>query len=167
MSDEWTPPGYVSVVSLVRERGKDKARNDLFSGRRKAYTWDKDAGCLRLIEPTSWCAREARKWLSGCQFVKGADGEYTAECLVLVEEEGAQPQPPTDGAYVSPYMQLMLDAVRHFEISETWWPTKKQLENHFRAQKLPDGTTVSANIASQLATLCRPLAAQHGGNKKG
>jgi hypothetical protein len=166
MSNEWTPPGYVSVVSLVRKHGKDKARDDLFSGRRKGYTWDHEAGCLRPIEPASWCAREAKGWLSGFQFVKGADGEYISECRVLVEEEDAKPQ-PADGAYELPYMQLMHDAKRRFEISSARWPKKEVLEEHFRAQKLPGGTPVSANQARYLATFCRPLAAQLGGNKKG
>jgi hypothetical protein len=59
----------------------------------------------------------------------------------------------------------MLDAVRHFEINEGHWPKKEELEGHFRAQKLPDGTPVSANQASHLATFIRPLAAMSGGNK--
>jgi hypothetical protein len=167
MSDEWTPPGYVVVEALVGEHGKGKMRDDLFSGRRQAYAWDRNTGCLRPIEPTSWGASEAGNWLSGTQSVKGADGEYISECRVLVkEEEDAKPRPP-EGAYLSPYMQLMLDANRRFAINEDRWPKKEVLEEHFRAQKLPDGRPVSSNRASQLATLCRPLAAQLGGNKKG
>ncbi len=168
MSDKWTPPGYVDVVALVREHGKDKARSDLFSGRRRAFVWDRYTGSLEPIEPTSWCGREAEEhWLLGMRFTKGSDGRETHEHCILVKEEDAKPQPPTEGAYVPPYVRLQLDAVRDFKISEAGWQTKKELEHHFRAQKLPDGTAISANHARYLATFCRPLAAKRGGNKKG
>jgi hypothetical protein len=166
MSDEWTPPGYVSAVSLVREHGVDKVRSDLFSRRHDAFQWDGTAGQLYPIEPTAWCADTAKRWLE-----RGWLPHRIAElppCWIVVRmEAGAQPQPPPDGAYETPYMQLMRHAVRRFEISGEHWPKKEVLEEHFRAQKLPDGTPISANLASQLATLCRPLAAQRGGNKKG
>ena len=166
MSEEWTPPGYVSVVSLVREHGLDKIRSDLFSRRRDAFKWDGTAGELVLIEPTAWCADEAELWLE-----RGWLPHHIAElphCMIVVRvEAGGQSQPTTDGAYVSPYIQLMLDAVRRFEINEKNWPKKEELEEHFRAQKLPDGTPISANQARYLATFCRPLAAMSGGNKKG
>jgi hypothetical protein len=164
MSNEWTPPGYVSVVSLVRKHGLDKVRSDLFSGRLDAFRWDGTAGHLWPIEPTLWCGDSAERLLE-----QGYTPHHNRErpACVIVVRVVADPQPPRDGAYVLPFMRLMHDAVQHFEISEASWPKKEELEAFFRAQKLSDGTTVSPNIAKQLATLCRPLAAQHGGNKKG
>ena len=166
MSGEWTPPGYVSVVSLMREHGLDKVRSDLFSGRLAAFQWDGTAGQLVLIEPTAWCADTAERWLE-----RGWLPHRIAElpqCMIVVRvEAGEQSQPTTDGAYVSPYMQLMLDAVRHFKIGAGSWPKKEELEEYFRGQKLPDGSSISANHARYLATFCRPLAAMSGGNKKG
>jgi hypothetical protein len=71
----------------------------------------------------------------------------------------------TDGVYLSPFVVLMMAAVRHFEISERRWPKKEALEQYFRAQKLPGGRPVSPHQARHLATFCRPLAALRGGNK--
>jgi hypothetical protein len=160
----WIPPGYVSVVSLVREHGRDKVRSDLFEERLKAFEWDGTAPSLTPIEPRLWCYYDADGWLTS-----GMIPHHCEECrpnmvIVRVEEE-AKPQPATGGAYVSPYMQLMCEAVRRFAISEERWPKKEDLEQYFRAQKV-DGTPVSANLASQLATLCRPPAAKRGGNTK-
>jgi hypothetical protein len=63
-------------------------------------------------------------------------------------------------------MMLMLEAVRHFKINEQYWPKKEPLEEYFSAQKLPDGTRITDNQASNLASFCRPLAAKSGGNSK-
>ena len=162
----WIPPGYVSVVSLVREHGVDQVRSDLFSERRKAFEWDATAPSLTPIEPRLWCYYNADEWLTS-----GMIPHHSRECrpntVIVLAEEEAKPQPATGGAYVSPYMRLMQDAVRRFAISEERWPTKKVLEEHFREQKV-DGTPVSPNLASQLATLCRPPVAKRGGiTKKG
>lgn len=163
--NDWIPPGYVSVVSLVREQGIDKVRSDLFSGHRQAFEWDGTAPALIPIEPARWCAHVAEQWLT-----TGAWPHRSGErppCLIVVQvaEEEAKPQPTTDGAYLSPFMRMMSDAIRHFEIREGHWPKKKELEEYFREQKLPDGTPVSPNQASYLATFCRPLEAMSGGNK--
>jgi hypothetical protein len=165
----WIPPGYVRVEALVRERGKNKARSDLFSGRRRAFVWDRYTGSLEAIEPTSWCGREAEEhWLLGMRFTKGSDGRDHEHCILVREDEQPPAPPPeTSGTYLSPYMRLMLEAVRRFEISEEHWEKKEVLEKHFRAQKLPDGTPISPNLARYLATFSRPLAAKRGGNKKG
>jgi hypothetical protein len=166
MSD-WIPPGYVSVVALVGEHGVDKVRSDLFSGRLQAYTVTETAGEFLPIEPRIWCANEAEQWLAQGWLPYYKD--KPPPCLIVVRaEDEPKPQfPTTDDAYVSPFMKLMREAVQHFGISEKSWPTKKELEHHFLAQKLPDGTSVSVNQASQLATLCRPLAALRGGSPKG
>ena len=164
MSDEWTPPGYVSVVSLVREHGLDKVRSDLFSGRLAAFRWDGTQGQLVLIEPTAWCADTGRA-VAGTGVAPSPHRRTSP--LHDRREGGGERAAPEDGAYVSPYMQLMLDAVRHFKIGAGSWPKKEELEEHFRAQKLPDGKPISANHARYLATFCRPLAAMSGGNKKG
>ena len=39
-------------------------------------------------------------------------------CMIIVRVEDEEPPPATDGVYVSPFMALMLEAVRHFDISE-------------------------------------------------
>lgn len=163
---EWIPPGYVSVVALVHEHGADQVRSDLFSGRRQAFQWDGTAGQLYPIEPTAWCADAAERWLERGWWPHHID-ELPPCWIVVRVDEDAKPQPSTDGVYHSPFMQLMLEAVQRFKISEERWPKKEELEQHFAAQKLPDGTPVSAAQASYLATFCRPLAALRGGNKAG
>jgi hypothetical protein len=159
----WTPPGYIDVTALTRERGIDKVRNDLFNGRLQAYKWDGTAGEFYPIEPRLWCADGAERWLE-----QGWPPDYRGcrpfKVIVRVEDE-PKPPPVTDGVYLSPFMVLMLVAVQHFEIGEQRWPKKEALEQYFRAQKLPDGTPVSPHQARHLATFCRPLAALRGGNK--
>jgi hypothetical protein len=56
--------------------------------------------------------------------------------------------------------------VQHFEITEQHCPKKEELEEYFRARKVVDGKLISKNLASQLATLCRPPSAMRGGNRK-
>jgi hypothetical protein len=163
MSDNWVPPGYIDVTALARRHGVDSVRNDLFSGRLRAFKWDEVTGTLFPFPPSLWGGCGAEQLLE-----KGLPPDYRGppfKVIVRVEDE-LKPPPATDGVYLSPFMVLMLQAVRHFEISEQRYPKKKVLEEHFRKQKV-DGTPVSANLASQLATLCRPPAAKRGGNTKG
>jgi hypothetical protein len=165
---EWIPPGYVSVVALVREHGVEKVRSDLFSAHLEAFEWDKFRGGLDPIKPRDWCARDAEQLLqTGTTLERSNYPEDTPRRrMILVRlDEQPKPQPSTDGVYLPPFMQLMLEAVQHFKIGERQWPKKEELEQYFRAQKLPDGTPVSANQAGHLATFVRPLAAMSGGNK--
>jgi hypothetical protein len=167
---EWTPPGYVSVFTLVREHGVDQVRSDLFSGLLEAFEWWEGFGNLHPLKPEVWCANGAEEYLQTGTTTSGWP-HYNTPCPgpphpVLVRVGGeVKPRPSTDGVYQSPFMQLMLEAVRHFEIGEKQWPKKEELEQYFRAQKLPDGTAVSPNQARYLATFARPLAAMIGGNK--
>jgi hypothetical protein len=158
----WIPPGYIWLCELVEERGLDSVRNDLFLGRLQAFQWDGTTGDLYPIEPKAWCSDAANRWIE-------QGGMEHRPILVRVEKEpstdAVEEEPSTDGAYTPPFMALMQKAVQHFEISEKKWPVKKELEKFFREQEV-DGVRVSANIAGQLATLCRPLAAMTGGNIK-
>ena len=165
---EWTPPGYVSLLALAHKHGREKLRDELFTGRRRAFVWDHYAGALQPIDPMEWCAREATSWLSGFRYMKGPDGQPISENRVLVreDEQPAESAPEASGTYLSPFMQLMLAAVRHFKITDTTWQKKKDLEDWFLERKLPDGTPVSPAQARYLAMFCRPLAAMSGGNKQ-
>jgi hypothetical protein len=167
---EWIPPGYVSVVVLVRDHGVEQVRSDLFSGRLEAFEWEEGFGDLRPLEPKVWCTNGAEEFLrtgtttSGWPHYNSPAPSSPGIVLVRLGEQ-PKPRPAADGVYLSSFMQLMLEAVQHFEISEERWPKKEELEQYFTAQKLPDGTPVSAAQASYLATFCRPLAALRGGNK--
>ena len=84
-------------------------------------------GALQPIDPMEWCAREATSWLSGFRYMKGPDGQPISENRVLVreDEQPAESAPEASGTYLSPFMQLMLAAVRHFKITDTTWQKKK------------------------------------------
>jgi hypothetical protein len=159
MSD-WIPPGYIDVTELVRQHGVDRVRNDLFGGRLQADGWK----ALYPIERTFWLADDAPRWLATGLMPDGP--ERPPHRILVRAEDELKPPPATVGVYLSPFMVLMLEAVRRFEINEQRWPKKEELEEYFRAQKLPDGTPISLNHARLLATFCRPLAAMSGGNSK-
>ena len=169
--NDWVPPGYVWVMARVREHGVDKERNDLSSGRRQAFKFDRTTGELSLIEPRFWRVDGAERcleygWLAppaARHFKIGEHSEVPCMIVVPVEDE-PKPARMTNGVYLPPFMALMQEAVRELNISEQSWPKKKELEKHFCAQKLPDGTPVSPTQARYLATFCRPLEALRGGN---
>ena len=165
--NEWVPEGYIDVGNLARERGVDRVRSDLFSGRLQAYKWDIWAGgdLSHPIEPRLWGANEAEQWLAKTWPPDRRNGwQLSFRVIVQVEDK---PKPATDAGYTPPFVALMCEAVRHFNIGEESWPKKHELEQYFRAQKLPDGTAISSNHARYLATFCRPPAALSGGNKRG
>jgi hypothetical protein len=162
---DWIPSGYIDVTVLAQECGIDKVRNDLFSGQRRAFKQYKTRGGLDLIERGDWCTDEAGRWLKGEYPPDDFLSRHQPPFRVIVQ---VGPPPVTGGVYLPPFMVLMLAAIRRFNIGEeTPWPKKSELEQYFRAQRLPDGKPISLNQASYLATFCRPLAAMSGGNKRG
>lgn len=80
----------------------------------------------------------------------------------------ALPQTIPEGLYLSPFMVLMIEAIRKFEITGEVDPTLKKdvLEQHFIAQKLPKGTAISENQAKMMATFVRSPEAMRGGQKR-
>ena len=85
--------------------------------------------------------------------------------IVVQVEDEPKPPPATDGVYLSPFMVLMLAAVKHFEISEQHCPKKEELEEHFRAQKV-DGKPVSRTSRASSRRSAVRSQAMRGGNKK-
>jgi hypothetical protein len=164
MMCDWVPPGYVDVCDLVGQQGIDNVRSDLFDGRLHAHRWDPSAPALHPIERTFWLRNDAPRWLATGELFD-PPGSFPQRILVQVEEK-LKPPPASDGSYLSPFMELMATAIRHFEISEDNWPKKQLLVNYFCTQKLPDGKPITHNQARNLATFCRPLAAMSGGNSK-
>jgi hypothetical protein len=161
---DWMPPGYVDVSELAIQRGVNRVRDDLFEGRLQAYRWDPVAPDFDPIDPTFWLKDEAWRWLVTGE-VFHDPGSFPHRILVKKEEE-QKPPPATDGVYLSPFIALMLEAVRKFKINEENWAKKKELEEYFRAQKLPGGKPISVNLAKNLASYCRPPEAMSGGNSK-
>jgi hypothetical protein len=68
--------------------------------------------------------------------------------------------------YLSPFLKMMLDAVKQFGITEDAPGKKEILVRFFRSQKLPDGSAISKVQAEYLATFCRSPEAMKGGNKR-
>ena len=79
------------------------------------------------------------------------------------------PEPPRlDQVYLSPFMEMMLAAIKQFGITGNSFAHVKKaaLEEHFTSQRLPDGTPISPNMASMMATFIRPAEATKGGQKR-
>lgn len=81
------------------------------------------------------------------------------------DEDAADPSPPRQLAYTTPYLQLMLQAVEEFGIGTGSRPKKEALVDWFRARHVA-GQRVSSNMANYLATFIRPPETQRGGNRK-
>lgn len=77
------------------------------------------------------------------------------------------PVKPED-VYLSPFLEMMLAAVKQFGIAaDRYGHVKKEtLVEHFQTQRLPDGTAISSNMASMMATFIRPPEATRGGQKR-
>jgi hypothetical protein len=76
--------------------------------------------------------------------------------------------PNVDGLYISPFIRIMLRAIKHFEITEkpSPWLKKGVLVDYFVDQKLPDGTPISRHQAEMMATFIRPPDAMLGRAKR-
>jgi len=71
-----------------------------------------------------------------------------------------------DASYISPYVQLQLDAIKHFGIDATNPPLKKTIIDWLETQATEKGIELSGRMLESLATSIRPPEAQKGGNKK-
>ena len=72
---------------------------------------------------------------------------------------------PTRGEYSTEFLDLVNQAIAHFNISDDNQPSKKLLVEWFLSQKI-DSQEVSNNLASQLATASRMAKERRGGNKR-
>jgi len=68
-------------------------------------------------------------------------------------------------AYSTPYLDLMVEAVEHFQMSEANQEKKEALVEWFRAHRV-EGAQISGNLAGAMATLVRLPSAQKGGAKR-
>lgn len=69
-----------------------------------------------------------------------------------------------EGAYVPPYIGLMLNAIEHFNISETNQPLLETLIHWFQEQTI-EGQKISENEAKKLASFVRLPSSKKGGNR--
>ncbi|KPM13725.1 hypothetical protein WG75_11905 [Citromicrobium sp. WPS32] len=95
--------------------------------------------------------------------------DFAAIRAAMEASQTFPPSPPSPSdVYMSPFMEMMLTAIKHFDITaEKYAHVKKAtLEEYFKAQKLPDGTSVSPSMAGSMATFIRPVQAMKGGQKR-
>lgn len=101
-------------------------------------------------------------------FLSGAPSEAT-ESADLKDHAQVHPEsdpiPPSSDSppeYSSPYMKLMQQAIREFEISDSMQPKAEALEDWFKLKEV-DGLQVSERLAKSMATLLRLPRMQKGG----
>jgi hypothetical protein len=85
--------------------------------------------------------------------------------LVRIDDDGNK-RSVAKLEYVSPFLQVMMDATSRFGITSSKNPPKAELEAYFKRQKLPDGTPISPSQAKAMATFVRPPEAMKSGQKK-
>ncbi|RFC68151.1 MULTISPECIES: hypothetical protein [Mesorhizobium] len=138
--------------------------NDLKQQRRVIFTMESN-GDLLEVPGKLWWAWDPKEGVDAnerlAEFLKDAHARH----FVKASETPAA-VPSTDGAYLSPFIQMMLEAVRRFGITAINHEKKEILEAHFRNQKLPDGKPITKAQAQYLATFCRSHDAMKGGNKR-
>jgi len=97
--------------------------------------------------------------------------ELGADDAAELDDLTAQPKAPAvtpsgpAPEYRTELMELQRRAIAHFHIGPKHWPKQHELEKFFLSQRLPGGVQISNHLARAMATICRPLAAQKGGNK--
>jgi hypothetical protein len=74
--------------------------------------------------------------------------------------ETAAEEFPSPAEYRTELMELQERAINHFNITATHWPKQQDLEKFFLYHGL------SRHLAKAMTTICRPSAAQKGGNKR-
>jgi hypothetical protein len=167
MTEQFVPSGYVKVGDYSDSNGPP-LRHRFASGELVAAVWNPRTGELAEIEKDHWCADWSQTMIDKGTFrqVSGYGQSESLLVLVRIDDDGhgrsvAIPE------YVSPFLQIMMDATNQFGITSSKNPPKKaELEAYFKQQKLPDGTPISPSQAKAMATFVRPPEAMKGGQKK-
>lgn len=157
---------------LIKDEYSTRAENKLFPINIDAYN------DLHKTASTSIQADKLKVTFSSTynvvplDFLAWADSKrYTYNPLLrgLVEVNNNTNFTPKPDRYVSPYVELMLKAGEHFNITAEKFPKSEELIEWFDAQILSIPGEVkgkTGNKVKLMATLVRPPTAQTGGNKK-
>jgi hypothetical protein len=167
MSEPFVPPGYVRIA---RYDG-DCSRQRFASGELVAAGWNPRTGELIEIHKDHWQADWSQTMIDTGLFDQklqdGFGGTRVERLPVLVRIDDGHERSAPNPTYVSPFLQMMIDATNRFSIAAGKNPPKKaELEEYFKRQKLPDGTPISSSQAKAMATFIRPPEAMKGGQKK-
>jgi hypothetical protein len=149
-SDEPTP---IARGEWATSATDDVIKNGIYFpfGRQRAY-YERPPSEQVLVRE-----EELRRFLSGEASASDVKADQTATGLIAVSAAER---------YLTPHINLMLQAMEHFAISAARWPKKDALKAWFLTQKLPNGTPISPSQAEMMATFARPPEASRGGNKR-
>jgi len=96
-----------------------------------------------------------------------SDIYMSRKCIKNLTSDYSGKTASIEGVYLPPFVEIMIEALRHFGIApDKQSPTKKEIEAFFLEKKLPDGRPITPNLASHMATLIRPPEAMRGGNRR-
>jgi hypothetical protein len=122
---------------------------------------------LHVISRSDWLRQDAEIWLRTGQKKGSIHGTVSGDQILIKEAAKAEPVQLPAPEYLSPFLDLMIKATRHFRIRPNGaLPKKADIVEYFEQRKLPDGTPISKTQAETMATLIRPPEAMKGGQKK-
>ena len=129
-------------------------------------SWDFHSGHHEPILPHHW--REGRFGLQ--ESLEFRDGEFIDIRVPRFAVTAIWPDlPPSpggiEGAYTTPYLELMQAAIGVFQMSDRGQAKKENLVTWFLEQEI-DGEPVSENLANAMATLIRLPSSQRGGSRR-
>jgi hypothetical protein len=151
------PQGMCLLRDILAGPSEDdcgRLRVDLARDLRWAFAMGPD-GLIRIpvsywLTPGAYVTFESGMWMH-CRL----DGTYAALAVAVLCAGAPEAADDVLPDYIPPFVQLMLAAVRDFNIStDNPSPLKKQLVDYFTG-KVVDGQPVSPNLAAPMATLCR------------
>lgn len=135
-------------------------------------------GTFADIDSGSWSTGAYHEWVrAGCASIAEAlDTDQGGDilCPLFVQQDGLNEHFPASGPapsdlsdiYLSPYIRLMIDVVRKYEITDKNH-SKIDVLVKFILDEFPKrGLPVSDKLATSMATLVRSPAAQSGGLRK-
>lgn len=176
---EYVPPGYRRLGDVSNEIGRGPLRDQLALGTQSAFRID-GHGLILAVAREDWVASTGDGMIDTGYWAPSAyeDGPagktlppfVTADLLLLRENTPPVQERAATAAsgYVPPFIELMLEAVRHFKITTTnSAPVKKKLTHWFKGKSLPNGIKISKNQAGYMATFCRAPEQMRGGRAKG
>ena len=167
MTDQFVPSGYVKVGDYSDSDGPP-LRQKFASGELVAAVWNPRTGELAEIEKDHWRADWSQTMIDKGTFRQVSGYGHSESLLVLVRiDDDDNKRSVAKPEYVSPFLQIMMDATSQFGICSSKNPPKKaELEAYFKRQKLPDGTPISPSQSKAMATFVRPPEAMKSGLKK-
>ena len=122
-----------------------------------------------VIEPHLWTAKGIGMLQQNLRYDGGEFIELrfcTKEVLYNFPAQNQAPiMPSNSNDYLSPYMQIMLQAIQVLDIRSEQQSKKNVLVDWFMQQEVA-GRPITRNMAKMMATLTRLPEAQRGGNSK-